>query len=62
VAFVTVNEGIIAKGAAALKFEGTTLVVMGMMVENGALDGVALEFEGTTLVVMGLLRLLSDCA
>ena len=56
------NGGIIAKGAAALEFEGTTLVVVGMIVENGALEGIALKFEGTTLVVIGLLRLLSDCA
>jgi hypothetical protein len=62
VAFVTVNDGVIAKGATALKFEGTTLVVMGMILENGVLDGIALKFEGTTLVVIGLVRLLSDCA
>jgi hypothetical protein len=56
VAFVTVKEGVIARGVEALKFEGTTLVVMGMIVENGALDGIALKFEGTTLVVIGLVR------
>jgi hypothetical protein len=50
------------KGATALKFKGTTLVVMGMIVENGELDGIALKFKGTTLVVIGLVRLLSDCA
>jgi hypothetical protein len=43
----------------AVKFEGTTLDVIGIL--NAASEEIAVKFEGTTLDVMGLFRV-SDCA